>query len=96
MDTRNGAFGKEKNRIFVLEAEGDKLKQLPADAKPQLEVSADHGKLVNQVLTPNSETGGWRISFELSPEGAQVVELHARIKLGDAPLTETWIYRWTP
>jgi len=25
-----------------------------------------------------------------------VVELRARIKLGDAPLTETWTYRWTP
>ena len=95
MDTRSGAFGKEKNRIFVLEAAGDKLKQLPADAKPQLEVSADHGKLVNQVITPNPETGGWRISFELAPEGAKVVELRARIKLDDAPLTETWTYRWT-
>ena len=96
MDTRSGAFGKEKNRIFVLEAAGDKLKQLPADAKLQLEVSADHGKLVNQAITQNPETGGWRISFELAPEGAKVVELRARIKLDDAPLTETWTYRWTP
>jgi glucan biosynthesis protein len=24
------------------------------------------------------------------------VELRARIKLDDAPLTETWTYRWTP
>jgi len=51
---------------------------------------------VSQVLTPNPETGGWRISFELAPEGAKVVELRARIKLDDAPLTETWTYRWTP
>ena len=66
------------------------------DAKPQLEVSTDQGKLVNQVLTPNPETGGWRISFELAPQGAKAVELRARIKLDDAPLTETWTYRWTP
>jgi len=96
VDTRSGALGKEKNRIFVLEAAGDKLKQLAADAKPQLEVSTDQGKLVNQVLTPNPETGGWRISFELAPEGAKVMELRARIKLDNAPLTETWTYRWTP
>lgn len=94
VDTRSGA--KDKNRLFVLEAAGDKLKQLPADAKPQLEASADHGKLLNEVLEPNPETGGWRISFELQPDGAKVVELRARIKLGDAPLTETWTYRWTP
>jgi glucans biosynthesis protein len=96
VDTRSGASGKEKNRLFVLEAAGDKLKQFPADAQPQLEASADHGKLLNPVLRPNPETGGWRISFELAPEGGKVVELRAQIKLGDTPLTETWTYRWSP
>lgn len=97
VDTRSGVSGgKEKNRLFVLEAAGDKLKQLPADAKPELEVSADHGKLLHQVLEPNPETGGWRISFELQPDGAKVAELRARLKWGDTPLTETWTYRWTP
>ena len=95
VDTRSGASGQTKNRLFVLEAAGDKLKQLPADAKPQLETAADQGKIINPVLVQNSETGGWRISFELVPGGAKSVELRARIKLGDAPLTETWIYRWT-
>lgn len=94
VDTRSGA--KDKNRLFVLEAAGDKLKQLPADATPQLEANADKGKLLNQMLERNPETGGWRISFELAPGGEKVVELRARIKLGDAPLTETWTYRWTP
>jgi glucans biosynthesis protein len=96
LDTRSGASGQDKNRLFVLEAGGDKLKQLPADAKPQLEASADQGKLLNPVLIPNPETGGWRISFELAPGDAKAIELRARIKLGDAPLTETWTYRWTP
>ena len=96
VDTRSGASGQTKNRLFVLEAAGDKLKQLPLDAKPQLETTANQGKIINPVLVQNSETGGWRISFELVPGGAKLVELRARIKLGDAPLTETWIYRWTP
>jgi glucans biosynthesis protein len=96
IDTRSGASGQDKNRLFVLEATGDKLKQLSADVKPQLEANADQGKLLNTVLIPNPETGGWRISFELAPGEAKVVELRARIKLGDAPLTETWSYRWTP
>jgi glucans biosynthesis protein len=69
---------------------------LPADAKPRLEASADKGKLLNSVLMPNPETGGWRITFELAPEGAKAVELRAQLKLGDMPLTETWSYRWTP
>jgi len=96
LDTRSGSSGQDKNRLFVLEAGGDKLKQLPTDAKPQLEASADQGKLLNPVLIPNPETGGWRISFELAPGDAKAVELRTRIKLGDTPLTETWTYRWTP
>ena len=97
VDTRSGvAGGKDKNRLFVLEAAGDKLKQLPTDAKPQLEANADKGKILNPVLAPNPETGGWRISFELAPGSEKVVELRARIKQGDTPLTETWTYRWTP
>jgi glucans biosynthesis protein len=95
IDTRSGASGKDKNRLFVLEAVGEKLTQLPIDAKPELEASVDQGKLLNPVLASNPETGGWRISFELAPGGAKAVELRGRIKLGDEPLTETWIYRWT-
>lgn len=96
LDTRSGSSGQDKNRLFVLEAAGDKLKQLPADAKPQLEANADQGKLLNPVLIANPETGGWRISFELAPGDAKAVELRAQIKLGDTPLTEIWTYRWTP
>jgi glucans biosynthesis protein len=95
VDTRSGASGQDKNRLFVLEAAGDELKQLAVDAKPQLEVSADQGQLLNPMLMPNPETGGWRISLELAPKSAKAVELRARIKLGDTPLTETWTYRWT-
>jgi periplasmic glucans biosynthesis protein len=95
LDTRSGSSGQDKNRLFVLEAAGDKMKQLPADAKLQLEASADQGKLLNPTLIPNPETGGWRISFELAPGNAKAVELRARIKLGDTPMTETWTYRWT-
>jgi glucans biosynthesis protein len=96
IDTRSGSSGQDKNRLFVLDAAGDKLKKLPADAKPRLETSADKGKLLNTVLMPNPETGGWRITFELAPEGAKAVELRAQIKLEETPLTETWTYRWTP
>ena len=95
LDTRSGSSGQDKNRLFVLEAAGDKMKQLPADAKLQLEASADQGKLLNPTLIPNPETGGWRIIFELAPGDAKAVELRVRIKLGDTPLTETWTYRWT-
>jgi periplasmic glucans biosynthesis protein len=38
---------------------------------------------------------GLRASFEVDPNNAEVIELRLRIMRGDAPVTETWLYRWT-
>ena len=65
-------------------------------AAPTLDLTLDHGQVRNQVLQPNPETGGWRVSFELVPGREQVIELHARLLRDGKPLTETWLYRWTP
>jgi len=43
-----------------------------------------------------SQVGRWRVSLQLDQQDNTLVELHARL-LGDGkPLTETWVYRWTP
>ncbi|MFC0408717.1 glucan biosynthesis protein [Roseomonas elaeocarpi] len=93
-DTRAGA-GPDNTRLFVVDAAGPVLDRLPADAQPQLEISASKGEIRNPVAQRNTETGGWRISFQLAPGGERLVELRALLKLNDRPLTESWIYRWT-
>ena len=89
----SGAAG--EGRLFVLDIAGDKLK----DLKPETvrgEVSTNFGKIRNVVTQPNPKTGGWRLSFNLDPEKNPVVELRAGLFEGDQPLSETWVYRWTP
>ena len=93
--TRSGAGPAGATRLFVLDLEGERLKSLPADARPRVAASADHGAISNAVAQPNPEQGGWRLSFELAPEDNKSVELRATLLLGDAPLSETWVYRWT-
>lgn len=93
--TRSGAGNTPGSRLFVLDAAGDTLKSLAADARPLAAVSADKGKIINTVAQAAPEVGGWRLSFELLPDQADLVELRARLLNGDAPLTETWLYRWT-
>jgi glucans biosynthesis protein len=44
----------------------------------------------------NRELHGLRASFELDPRDAELIELRLRIMRGDNPVTETWLYRWTP
>jgi periplasmic glucans biosynthesis protein len=93
--TRTGAGPQPGSRLFVLDAAGDGLKALPPDAQPRFDVSADKGRIANPVAHAAPEIGGWRLSFELLPEKADLIELRARLMNGDTPLTETWLYRWT-
>ncbi len=92
--SRSGA-GPGGARLFILDAAGGTLKALALDAQPRLLVSTDRGKIQNAVVRANPEEGGWRIGFELLPEDAKAAELRAQLLMGDAPLTETWMFRWT-
>jgi glucans biosynthesis protein len=94
-DTRAGAGSKSQSRLFVLELAGDALKGLPAETALTPDVSAKPGKILNPVAQPNPETGGWRMSFELDPDGEKVVELRAVLMRDRTPLSEAWLYRWT-
>ena len=97
-DTRSGAslHQPQKTRLFVIEIGGAKPGSLAADAPLRAEVTADQGKVQNIVAQPNPETKGWRISFELVPGNARVVELRAQLLGGEGPVSEVWLYRWTP
>jgi periplasmic glucans biosynthesis protein len=94
--TRCGLSWNGKNRQFVVDFVGDALKDWKPDAAPVLERGCSTGQLVNAVAVALPDVGGWRVSLELDPQDNKLVEMHARL-LGDGkPLTETWIYRWTP
>ena len=92
---RAGVGTAQGARLFVLDLAGDALNTLPADAKPRVDLSADKGKIENVVALAAPEIGGWRISFELLPDGADLIELRLVLMNGDAKLSETWLYRWT-
>jgi glucans biosynthesis protein len=95
-DTRIGAVPKTGARRVVIDFEGEALKGLQAESGVQADVWSNTGKLLNPVAHPLATTGGWRIGFELDPGDAKAVELHARLKKDAQPLSETWLYRWTP
>ena len=95
--TRVGAGPRPDTRLFVIDIAGDTLKNLDASSgNIRGVVSAGTGKLDNIVAQPNPEAGGWRLSFELTPEKNNLVELRAQLKRDQEPLSEVWVYRWTP
>jgi glucans biosynthesis protein len=90
--TRSGASLDGKRRVFLLDfvGAGEKVDGL------RLDVSSSAGRISNAAVMSNSALHGLRASFELDPRDADLVELRLRIMRGDRPVTETWLYRWTP
>jgi glucans biosynthesis protein len=89
--TRSGASIDRKRRVFMLDivGAGEKLDGL------RLELSASAGAISNSTLVSNGALHGLRASFELDPKDADLIELRLRVMRGDAPASETWLYRWT-
>lgn len=93
--TRAGLTFDQKYRLFIIDFVGGALKDLPVGTAPTLEASASAGKLLNSVVQSNPETGGWRVSVQLDPGSAKLVEMQAKLMNGEAAVTESWLYRWT-
>ncbi|TWT18148.1 glucan biosynthesis protein [Luteimonas marina] len=94
--TRSGEGDGEgpRPRLFVIDLDGGRLAALPADAAPRVEASASAGELRNPVAY-RLGNGRWRMSFELWPGDAALVELRARLlDASGEPLSETWLSRW--
>jgi glucans biosynthesis protein len=89
--TRSGASLDGKHRVFILDivGAGEKTDGL------RLDLGASAGKISNVSLVTNGAMHGLRVSFELDPNNADLIELRLRILRGDAPVSETWLYRWT-
>ncbi|HLT43596.1 MAG TPA: glucan biosynthesis protein G [Luteimonas sp.] len=95
--TRSGEADGEgvRPRQFVIDLEGGRLDALAGDAAPRIEASASAGELRNPVAYRLGDSGRWRMSFDLAPGAAGVVELRARLlDAGGEPLSETWLSRW--
>ena len=79
----------------MLDVAGGKAGEVPAGTLPTLDLRTSAGEIRNPVVQANPHTGGWRVHFQLAPGSARLAELRAVLNLGDRPLTETWLYRWT-
>jgi glucans biosynthesis protein len=88
-----GARG-ENATLFVLDLLGDQLKTVDPK-RLRAVVSAERAKIQNIVSQPNPSTGGWRLSFELTKE-KNPIEIRASLMQENEPVSEVWVYRWTP
>jgi len=79
--------------VFVVDFDGPAAGDL--GSLPEAEVSASAGTLAHVVVQKNPEIAGFRVSFELDPGQAEIVELRLGLKSAGQLISENWLYRWT-
>ncbi|NEX22495.1 glucan biosynthesis protein G [Thiorhodococcus mannitoliphagus] len=96
--TRIGASGTDildpSRRKFVMDFIGESLAQLDPETEIEAMVTSTTGELSKPIAQPNPETQGWRLFFELEPEGKEPADLRAFLRHGHDVLSETWSFRW--
>ncbi len=88
--TRIAAAGDTRRRRFVLDT-GPATRP----TMPEARITTSAGTVHNAVVQPNPQTGGLRLSFELEPGNAALIEMTASLVSQDLPITEAWMFRWT-
>jgi glucans biosynthesis protein len=83
-------------RLFVIDFEGDELPLLGAKLPVQPDVVSSVGIVTEAKVLRLPDNGRWRASFRLDTQGASQAELMVRLLLDGEPITETWLYRYTP
>jgi glucans biosynthesis protein len=93
--TRVGRGSTGRRRRFAVDFSGDMLgDNLPADLKSVLTVGP--GTFQNLKIWSYPERKTMRVAFELDPGNENACEMRLILEAGGKPISETWLYRWTP
>jgi len=90
--TRSGsALTSADQRSFVIDFVGSE----PPPPDVQITATTSTGRILDPRGSFVTATGAYRVSFELAPERADIVELRVLLTSQEQPWSETWLYRWS-
>jgi glucans biosynthesis protein len=93
--TRVGRGSTGRRRRFFVDFTGEMLGGDPIpDLKPALTTSPGSIQAMRLWAYPDRKT--MRVSFELDPGNESACEMRLVLETAGKPLSETWLYRWTP
>ncbi len=84
---------------FAVDFSGGELGALPRDANVEAVISTTHGSTTEHVTAHYvEEFKGYRALFDVRPadDSNDAIDLRMYLRVDGKPLTETWIYQWTP
>ena len=77
---------------------GGDLSMLGKDVAVEPVISASRGQIEIPSARPLEAVRGYRAMFDLRPTDDSVapIDLRLYLRANGQPLTETWLYQWTP
>jgi glucans biosynthesis protein len=83
---------------FAVDFAGGELGALAKDAPVEAVITASRGQTEHVTAHFVEEFNGYRALFDVKPtdESVEPVDLRLYLRVDGRPLTETWIYQWTP
>lgn len=82
---------------FVVDFSGGELAGLDPKAKVEPVITASRGRVELTSARPLASVKGYRATFDVvPPEGTEPVDLRLFLRSDGRPLTETWLYAWSP
>ncbi|MDE2362613.1 MAG: glucan biosynthesis protein [Hyphomicrobiales bacterium] len=95
-ESRGGRGAGQKRRRFVVAFSGDALgdPQTVREPKPALSTFSGTVAMVRSYLYRDRKL--YRVVYDIDPGGEPQVEMRLVIESDSKPVSETWLYRWTP
>jgi glucans biosynthesis protein len=83
---------------FAVDFAGGELGALAKDAPVEAVVTTSRGQTEHVTAHFVEEWGGYRALFDVKPtdDSVEPIDLRLYLRVDGRPLTETWIYQWTP
>jgi glucans biosynthesis protein len=94
--SRHGRGASPKRRRFVVEFSGEVFSSLPETDEIKPNLTATPGSIISVRTFVSAERKSCRVLFELDTSGETYSELRLVLEAAGAPISETWLYRWTP
>jgi len=83
---------------FAVDFSGGELGALGKDANVEAVITTSRGTTEHVTAHYVEEIKGYRALFDVRPpeDGVEPIDLRLYLRIAGRPLTETWIYQWTP
>jgi len=91
---RTGKLGRK--RRFIVQFTGDIFADPQRNGDIKVNLSVSPGQYGNVRVFESAERKSFRVVFDLEPGSETFAEIRLVLEQGGAPISETWLYRWTP